>query len=188
RALGVQVPVAPGKGYSLTLHLEEHGIDPAAVPHVPMLLPEVRVAVTPHVGGSGSNGKPRPAALRLGSVMEFAGYDPSIARKRLALLTRGASKFLNVPSEPPRDDHPAGDNRWAGWRPMTPDGVPLIGPAPGGRDGRADNLYVAAGHNMLGLSMAPSTGRLIAEMVTNAAPHLDPTLYDPQRFSRGRSR
>ncbi|NNJ28057.1 NAD(P)/FAD-dependent oxidoreductase [Alienimonas chondri] len=190
KALGVRVPVAPGKGYSLTLHLDEHEIDPAAVPKRPMLLPEVRVAVTPHAGGVSASGERRPAALRLGSVMEFAGYNPSIARRRLALLTRGASRFLDIPADPPADDHPTGDNRWAGWRPMTPDGVPLIGPVPGGRgvggrNGRANNLYVAAGHNMLGLSMAPGTGRLIAELVTGAAPHLDPAPYAPGRFSRG---
>ena len=194
KALGVRVPVVPGKGYSLTLDLESHGIDPAAVPSRPLLLPEVRVAVTPHAGGGGSSDERRGPALRLGSVMEFAGYNPSIARRRLALLTRGASRFLNLPAEPPADDHPGGDNRWAGWRPMTPDGLPLIGPVPGGRGSggrgsgdRAENLFVAAGHNMLGLSMAPGTGRLIAELVTGAAPHLDPAPYAPGRFSRGRA-
>ncbi|MFH5806861.1 NAD(P)/FAD-dependent oxidoreductase, partial [Alienimonas sp. DA493] len=159
----------------------------------PMLLPEVRVAVTPHAGGpvrgsasdGNGDGARRPAALRLGSIMEFSGYDPSIARRRLALLTRGASRFLHVPAEPPPDDHPAGDNRWAGWRPMTPDGVPLIGKVPGGRGQRAENLFVAAGHNMLGLSMAPGTGRLIAELVAGAEPHVDPAPYAPGRFSRG---
>ncbi|WP_145358007.1 NAD(P)/FAD-dependent oxidoreductase [Alienimonas californiensis] len=187
QALGLYVPVAPGKGYSMTLHLDEHGLDPAAAPRMPLLLPEVRVAVTPHAGGPvrGEDGVRRPAALRLGSIMEFAGYDPSIARRRLALLTRGASRFLNVPAEPPADDHPTGDNRWAGWRPMTPDGVPLIGKVPGGRGQRAENLFVAAGHNMLGLSLAPGTGRLIAELVTGAEPHVDPAPYAPGRFSRG---
>ena len=180
KALGVHVPVEPGKGYSLTLDLGDHAIDPAAVPRRPLLLPEVRVAVTPHAGGNG-----RGPALRLGSVMEFTGYDASVARRRLSVLTRGASRYLNVPAEPPADDHPDGDNRWAGLRPMTPDGVPIIGRVPGGRGGRANNLFVAAGHNMLGLSMAPGTGRLVSELVTGAEPHLDPSLYSPERFSRG---
>ena len=174
-ALGCRVPVVPGKGYSVTLDLAAHGIDPAAVPRVPLLLPEVRVAVTPHAGSDED-----PPAVRLGSVMEFAGYNPSVPRKRLALLTRGASRFLDLPADPPADDHPAGDRRWAGWRPMTPDGLPLIGPAPSGVDG----LYVAAGHNTLGLSMAPATGKLVAEMVTGADPHLDPAPYAPGRFTR----
>ena len=169
KALGCRVPIAPGKGYSLTLDLEAHGIPAAAVPKMPLLLPEARVAVTPHAG-----------AVRLGSVMEFAGYNASIPRRRLALLTRGASRFLNLPAEPPADDHPAGDNRWTGWRPMTPDGLPLIGPAPSGTAG----LFVAAGHNMLGLSMAPATGKLVAELVTGEAPHLDPAPYAPGRFGR----
>ena len=63
---------------------------------------------------------------------------------------------------------------------MTPDGLPLIGPAPSGVRG----LFVAAGHNMLGLSMAPATGKLVAELVTGEAPHLDPAPYAPGRFGR----
>ena len=179
RALGCRVPVVPGKGYSLTLDLEAHGLDPAACPRVPLLLPEVRVAVTPHGGSKRADGTGDGPALRLGSVMEFAGYNASVPRRRLALLTRGASRFLNVPADPPADDGPD-DRRWSGWRPMTPDGLPLVGPAPSGVRG----LFVAAGHNMLGLSMAPATGKLVAELVTGAAPHLDPAPYAPGRFGR----
>ena len=177
-ALGCRVPVAPGKGYSLVLNLADHGIAADAVPRVPLLLPEVRVAVTPHPGGSIRDGAPSGAAVRLGSVMEFAGYDASVPRKRLALLTGGAARFLDLPPDPPADDAPG--DRWAGWRPMTPDGLPLIGPAPSGVRG----LFVAAGHNMLGLSMAPATGKLVAELVTGEAPHLDPAPYAPGRFGR----
>ena len=178
RALGCRVPVAPGKGYSLTLGVADHGIPAAAVPRVPLLLPEVRVAVTPHPGGSAGESGPTGPAVRLGSVMEFAGYNATVPRKRLALLTVGASRFLDLPAEPPADDAPA--DRWAGWRPMTPDGLPLIGPAPRGSAG----LFAAAGHNMLGLSMAPATGKLIAELVTGGTPHLDPAPYAPGRFGR----
>ena len=171
-ALGCRVPVAPGKGYSLVMTLADHGIRPESVPSRPLLLPEVRVAVTPHPDSEGG------PAVRLGSVMEFAGYNATVPRKRLNLLTGGASKFLDLPSEPPADDAPG--DRWAGWRPMTPDGLPLIGPAPSGVGG----LFVAAGHNMLGLSMAPATGKLVAELVTGATPHLDPAPYAPGRFGR----
>ncbi|HAO67270.1 MAG TPA: amino acid dehydrogenase, partial [Verrucomicrobiales bacterium] len=63
------------------------------------------------------------------------------------------------------------------WRPMTWDSLPVIGQAPG-----LDNVFLATGHNMLGLSLAPSTGRLLAEIVTNKKTHVDPAPYSPDRF------
>ena len=59
---------------------------------------------------------------------------------------------------------------------MTPDGLPFIGPLPG-----LDNVYLAAGHGMLGISMAPATGKLIAELVSGQRPHIDPQPYAADR-------
>jgi D-amino-acid dehydrogenase len=67
---------------------------------------------------------------------------------------------------------------WTGWRPMTPDGLPVIGPSPA-----LANVLIAAGHNMLGLSMAPATGRLVAELLTGWPPHIDLKPYAASRFS-----
>ena len=61
---------------------------------------------------------------------------------------------------------------------MTPDSLPLIGPSPA-----MSNVIIAAGHNMLGLSMAPATGKLIAELIDGKTPHIDPTPYSVKRFS-----
>lgn len=147
-ALGVRVPIEPGKGYSLTYDRADGG------PILPMIFEEDHVAVTPFADG-----------LRIGSTMEFAGYDDTLNVRRLAVLTDGAAKYLRtVPAGPPRES-------WWGWRPMTPDGLPVIGPAP-----VADNVLIAAGHGMLGLSMAPATGRLVAELV-GGEPHVDPRPY-----------
>ena len=66
---------------------------------------------------------------------------------------------------------------WWGWRPMTPDSLPLIGPSP-----LLSNVWLAAGHNMLGLSMATGTGKLVAELVTGSTPHINPAPYSPMRF------
>ena len=66
---------------------------------------------------------------------------------------------------------------WYGWRPMTPDSLPIIGRSPA-----LANVVIAAGHNMLGLSMAPATGKLVAEMLNGATPHVDPMPYRPGRF------
>jgi D-amino-acid dehydrogenase len=152
--LGCRVPVQPGKGYSLTFPAAAGG------PRVPMIFEEHRVAVTPFRDG-----------FRVGSTMEFAGYDSTLNRDRLRLLTDGAAAYLKVPpAGPPAEE-------WWGWRPMTPDSVPLVGPAPA-----VQNVWLAAGHNMLGLSMAPATGKLVAELVAGGRPHLDPVPYTPARF------
>lgn len=152
--LGCKIPIQPGKGYSLTMPR------PAQCPTHPMIFPEVKVAVTPFQSG-----------YRLGSTMEFSGYNTSLNQRRLEALKEGAAKYLHEPYCDPVEE------QWYGWRPMTYDGVPIISQAP-----VAKNVFIAAGHNMLGLSMAPATGKLIAELVVGDSPHIDPAPYDVRRF------
>jgi D-amino-acid dehydrogenase len=154
RDLGLKLPIQPGKGYSLTMPR------PAITPGVPMILEEYHVGVTPFATG-----------YRLGSTMELAGYDATINRRRLALLTRGAEQCLRTPTCEPIQEE------WYGWRPMTYDGLPCIGPAPG-----TANAFVAVGHGMLGVSTSPATGRLLAELATGREAHLDPRPYSVLRF------
>jgi D-amino-acid dehydrogenase len=154
RQLGCRVPIQPGKGYSVTFPR------PALTPVHPILFEEDRVAITPFRSG-----------FRIGSTMEFAGYDATLNRDRLGLLTAAADRYLREPPSGPAEEE------WWGWRPMTPDGIPLIGPSPA-----LPNVWLAAGHNMLGVSMAPATGKLVAELVTGARPHLDPAPYAATRF------
>ena len=104
--------------------------------------------------------------------MEFAGYDASILASRLDLLRRGARPYLREPYCEPELQ------TWYGWRPMTYDSLPIIDRAP-----RWGNAWLATGHNMLGLSMAPATGKLVAELLGQRTPHLDPTPYRVARFS-----
>lgn len=146
RQLGVRIPIQPGKGYSLTMPR------PASCPKIPMIFPQHKVAVTP-----------MQSAYRLGSTMEFAGFDDSIRERRINLLVAGAKPYLNEPTADPVLE------RWFGWRPMTYDGLPIIGALP-----RMPNVVVAAGHSMLGLSMAPATGKLVAELLNGDPPHIDP--------------
>lgn len=153
--LGYQVPIEPGKGYSVTLPR------PEKCPTYPIIFPERRVAVTPMESG-----------LRLGSMMEFVGYDESIRPERLRVLTSTAAEYL-----PDLKLDETWPEKWFGWRPMTYDSRPVIGPCPG-----FDNVFLATGHNMLGLSMAPATGKLVAELVTGARPHISASPYDPARF------
>jgi D-amino-acid dehydrogenase len=145
--LGYRAPIEPGKGYSITL--------PRPVEHCPiypMIFPETRVAVTPMDSG-----------LRLGSTIEFAGYDSKFDQKRLSVLTTGAQPFLKAKIEPTFFPE-----QWFGWRPMTFDSTPIIAKAP-----HHENVFLATGHNMLGLSMATGTGKLISELVTGVTPHLE---------------
>jgi D-amino-acid dehydrogenase len=146
-AIGCPIPIEPGKGYSITMPR------PAICPKYPMIFEEHRVAITP-----------MQSAYRIGSTMEFAGYDASINPRRLALLTTGASRYLREPTAEPVLE------TWYGWRPMTWDSLPYIDRIPA-----ISNGFIAAGHNMLGLSLAAVTGKLIAELVSGDEPHLDIT-------------
>ncbi len=152
--LECRIPIQPGKGYSITMSR------PEACPRYPMLFPEHKVGVSPFDDG-----------FRLGSMMEFAGYDTSIPDHRIQQLRESARPYLVAPVDGPAKD------TWYGWRPMTWDSLPIIGLIP-----RFSNAYLATGHNMLGLSLAPSTGRLIAELITGEPTHIDATPYSPRRF------
>lgn len=154
RELGCQIPIQPGKGYSITMSR------PARCASYPLMFEEHRVAVTPFHSG-----------YRIGSTMEFAGYDSTLDRRRLDYLREGAGHYL---AEPPAQ---AVEEEWCGWRPMTYDSLPIIDRSP-----RQRNVWIAAGHNMLGVSMSPATGKLIAELIGGHAPHLDPGPYSLKRF------
>lgn len=153
-ALGIRVPIQPGKGYSITFQR------PAECPRIPLVLKERSVCVTAWDSG-----------YRLGSTMEFAGYDASLNRVRLDALRRGAAEYLHEP------EGPVVEEEWYGWRPMTPDDLPMIGRVPGRR-----NVVLATGHGMLGVSMSAATGLLVAEAVTGQAPSLDLAPFAPGRF------
>ena len=154
QSLGCKVPIQPGKGYSLTM------ARPARCPAIPLIFEEHRVAVTPW-----------PSGYRLGSIMEFAGYDESIKPERIAMLRAGARHYLYEPTAEPVVEE------WYGWRPMTPDSLPIIDRSP-----RHENVYIAAGHNMIGVSMATATGKLISEMLNGKPTHVPIEPMSVKRF------
>ena len=154
--LGCQIPIQPGKGYSLTMPQPKRG------PFYPMIFEEHRVAITP-----------MQSKYRIGSTMEFAGYDTSINRKRLQLLRTSAAHYLHEPDCEPIEEE------WFGWRPMTWDGKPIIDRSPA-----MNNVWIAAGHNMLGLSMATGTGKLVREMMLGEPTHIDPVHYSISRLQQ----
>ncbi len=152
--LDLRVPIQPGKGYSITMSR------PDPCPRRALVLREPSVCVT--AWGSG---------YRLGSTMEFSGYEEGLNRTRLDALRRGAAAYLRMPLGSELREE------WWGWRPMCVDEVPLIG-----RVKRWNNLLLATGHGMLGVSMSAATAELVASLVVNETPLLDPDPYAPARF------
>lgn len=154
KLLDLRIPMQPGKGYSLTYSR------PPRPPQHSLVLRERAVCVTTWDDG-----------YRLGSTMEFSGYAEGLNPRRLQALRRGAAEFLHEPEGPELRE------QWWGWRPMSMDEVPIIGPS-----ARWSNLMLATAHGMLGVSMSAATGELVASLLAGPAPNLDPRPYSPARF------
>lgn len=152
--LDLQVPIQPGKGYSITMSR------PDPCPRHALVLREPSVCVTAWDSG-----------YRLGSTMEFSGYDERLNRTRLDALKRGAAAYLRAPVGP------ALREEWWGWRPMCVDEIPLIGPVR-----RWNNLMLATAHGMLGVSMSAATAELVASLIAGEPPVLDAMAFAPARF------
>lgn len=157
RLLRLSLPLQPGKGYSVTVHRG------SVRPRIPYLLEEDRVAVTP-MGDR----------LRFAGTMELAGLDTSINLRRVNAILRAIPKYIAA-LEPAAAEYA---EVWAGLRPCTPDGLPFIG-----RFSRWENLIAATGHAMIGISLAPITGKLVKEIVHGKAPSVDLHLLRPDRYS-----
>ena len=154
RELGLRIPIQPAKGYSLTL------ASPPTPPALPLLLMESKIAVTP-LG-------PR---LRLAGTLELAGLDLSINERRVDAIRSGAREWLDGLGGLPELEV------WRGLRPCTPDGLPLLG-----RPAAFDNLVLATGHAMVGMSLGPVTGKLAAQIASGETPDADLALLHPDRF------
>jgi D-amino-acid dehydrogenase len=154
KQLGMKIPIQPGKGYSITMPR------PTKCPSYPLIFEEHRIAITPMQSG-----------YRIGSTMEFSGYDTSLNPARLQALVDGAKHYLDEPTAEPIQES------WYGWRPMTPDSLPIIDRSP-----LSSNLLLAVGHNMLGISTATATGKLVCELMTRQSSHVDPSPYSAKRF------
>jgi D-amino-acid dehydrogenase len=156
RGLGVALPMQAGKGYSVTLP------KPRRLPGICSILTEARVAVTP-----------MGSALRFGGTMEIAGLDESINPARVNGLLKSIPPYL--PEFGPEDfrGHPV----WRGLRPCSPDGLPYLG-----RFGRYANLSAATGHAMMGLSLGPITGKLMAEVLSGEKTSIAIDALNPDRY------
>jgi len=110
-------------------------------------------------------------AYRLGGTMEFSGYGLSINRRRIVRIKKSAARYLKEPFGKPLLEERSD------LRPMSYDDLPIIG-----RLRNHPNLVLATGHGMLGISMAPGTGKLVADLVREVPPEIDPGPFSPDRF------
>jgi D-amino-acid dehydrogenase len=155
--LGLRFPLEAGKGYNLTLRR------PRALPVMSAILNEARIAVTP-----------MGETLRFAGTLQLAGLDSSIDERRVQALIEAVPQYYPEFTTYDFD----GIRPWTGLRPCSPDGLPYIG-----RTGRYQNVLVAAGHAMMGMSLAPATGLVVSEVLAGRRTSAPLDHFTPDRFS-----
>lgn len=152
--LRLDLPIQPAKGYSITVKSCDRDNT------MPLFLSEAKVIVTP-MGG----------ILRFAGTLELVGLDFSINQKRVRAVQRAVREYLVGMDEFELLE------TWRGLRPLTPDGLPIIG-----RSQRWRNLIIATGHGMQGLALGPVTGKIVAQMLCGETPTVDVAGLDAERF------
>ena len=152
--LGIRLLIQPGKGYRINIY-ETTGIT------LPTILLESKVAVTPMEGFT-----------RFGGTMEISGINQKTNFKRVQAIADSASKYYPTVKIPKTSI----DEAQGGFRPLSPDGLPFIG-----RHSKIENMVLATGHSMMGWSLGPATGKLVAEVISNKETSLDLEPFLPER-------
>ena len=153
--LGIDLLLQAGKGYSMTFENVERNLQ------YPSILVDDRVAMTP-MGND----------LRMGGTMEISGIGSKMLIKRVESIYKAAKNYF--PDLPV--SFPSRDKIWHGLRPLSPDGLPYLG-----RHSNYDNLVIAGGHAMLGISLAAGSGKLIDEIISGQTLSMDTTAFDVER-------
>ncbi|MEX0647801.1 MAG: FAD-dependent oxidoreductase [Balneolaceae bacterium] len=156
RIFGKKLLMQAGKGYSITLK------NPKKRPQNCGILAEKKVTMTPMYN-----------MLRFAGTMEIAGTDTSINSKKISGLKKSVCEYL--PDFNMSDLE--GQKVWTGLRPCSPDGLPYVGALSG-----FSNLFISTGHAMMGMSLAPSCGKMVADLITRGESDLENSLTDPDRF------
>ncbi len=151
RRFGVKTIVQAGRGYSFSIPMEH-------VPSGPVYFPAQRVACTP-LGDR----------LRVAGMMEFRPADAPLDPRRVGAITEAARPLLRGADLDARQDE------WVGPRPVTPDGLPLIGAT------KSPRVFAAGGHGMWGITLGPATGQLLAETITTGRAPVELAPFDPLR-------
>ena len=158
QSVGLRLPIRPAKGYSITVELDEECEHPSR----PVVDDGLHIALTP-LG----------ERLRVAGTAEFTGFDTRLTQSRIQNLTkllgriypRCAKKAENASLSP-----------WCGFRPMSPDGVPVLGQT------RFPNLFLNTGHGPLGWTLSAGSGRMVADIISQRAPKISPEPYSVNRF------
>jgi D-amino-acid dehydrogenase len=156
RRIGVHIPVYPVKGYSITVPI----IDADAAPVSTIMDETYKVAIT-RLGDR----------IRAGGTAEISGYDLTLRDARHATLKHSVGDLF------PKGGDLSKASFWAGLRPMTPDGPPIIG---GGT--KYSNLYLNTGHGTLGWTMSCGSGRILADIISGKSPDVDPLPLNISRY------
>ena len=157
RELKIKVLMEPAKGYSVTYKR------PPGIPSLPLAMAEAKVVLTP-----------MSDMVRFAGTLELAGFDMSINKRRLHAILKAVSAYF------PDIDTDAFEliEIWRGLRPCSPDGLPYIG-----RSRLYDNLIISTGHGMKGISLAPITGKTVAQLASGQTPAVDMAALGIERFS-----
>ena len=158
KMLNIGLPMQAGKGYSVT-----YGQNEGKKLNIPSILLEARVAITPMSDN----------LIRFGGTMEIGGLNDQINMNRV----RGIIKAVPTYFPDYQVVMPQKEQVWYGLRPCSPDGLPYIG-----RTQKYKNLVIASGHAMMGLSLAPATGKLVQQIIDNQQTTIDIGLYEPERY------
>lgn len=153
RQFGLRVAVVPGQGYNV-------GLPTSTKLSNPVIFEEAHAVATPFAD-----------RIRLGGTMEFDGDHPRFDQRRVDAIIASMRTFIDL-------DFDASFDTWAGSRPMSPDGSPLLGRPKG-----FDNLVLATGHGMFGLSLAPASAMALSELIVDGASSVDLSDFDPDRFT-----
>ncbi|HBU13718.1 MAG: D-amino acid dehydrogenase small subunit [Rhodobacteraceae bacterium GWE1_64_9] len=158
--LGINLPIYPLKGYSITVPI----VDADRAPVSTVMDETYKIAIT-RLGDR----------IRVGGLAEIAGFDLSLNPKRQATLTHSVEDLFGG----------AGDQSqasfWTGLRPMTPDGTPVVGRSP------IPNLYLNTGHGTLGWTMSCGSSRLLADIISGRAPEIEHADLGYARYERKRT-
>ena len=157
KKLKLKIPVQPGKGYSYSIK------SPKIKPKFPALLIDSKTAVTP-----------TSDLLRIAGFMEIGAFENSVNLNKIKSIIKSVEDFypeikINLPEK---------EFVWAGLRPCSPDGLPYIG-----KSKVINNLFIATGHSMMGLSLGPATGKLIEELITGEKLSQNILPFNPERFN-----
>ncbi len=157
RDLGIKLFIEPAKGYSVTFKR------PSGCPSAPIMMAESKVVMTP-----------MDDMLRFAGTLELAGFDMSINRRRLRAILKSVHSYL--PDIKPEALELI--EIWRGLRPCSPDGLPYLG-----RPRRYNNVIVATGHGMKGVSLGPITGKIVSQLALGEPPETDISALSLERFN-----